>query len=171
MKGWECMNGWFHVWSQWSPRPMQQLMLDTSLWSPFRSFRDITSLLASLTLRWKKPMLVKALWNKWKVEMYRESKEGISGNLWVAIILILLPSKRGKLANTHAQSPSPCKCWCGWDFGCIHKLSKSRALQSPLWELMGSNTVLQVSASQTISGKGPSFNFIFNPSQINTLQR
>lgn len=35
---------------------------------------------------------------------------------------------------------------------------------------MGSNRFLQVSASPTISGKGPGFVFIFNPSEINTLQ-
>lgn len=35
---------------------------------------------------------------------------------------------------------------------------------------MGSNRFIQVSASQTISGKGPGFVFMFNPSEINTLQ-
>lgn len=49
-------------------------------------------------------------------------------------------------------------------------LPTSRAFQNPSQELMGSNRSLQVSASQTISGQGPGFVFIFNPSEINTLQ-
>lgn len=39
------------------------------LWSPSSSFRDITSLLASLPLRWKKSMVAKPFRNKRKVEM------------------------------------------------------------------------------------------------------
>lgn len=35
---------------------------------------------------------------------------------------------------------------------------------------MGSNRSLQVSASQTISGKGPDFVFISKSSEINNLQ-
>lgn len=129
------MNGWIDEWVNERMTPVATQANSTtdirqlSLWYPSSPFNDIIILLASLPLHWKKSMWAKPLWNKWKVEMGREGQEAISGNLWVVIILILLPSKRRK-AGKHLYSVNEA-------FGCIHKLPKSRAFQILQQELMG----------------------------------